>query len=167
VVTDKTKGQEKVSTRSPRLRPTKWVRSPAVAGQRIFTREEANAQVPHLRALLERLQCCALTLAREREAWAARHGGADVAPDVLLRERSAARVAADELQGLIAAIAARGVQLKDLELGLVDFPAERDGRPVLLCWQYGEPEVAFWHEMDEGFAGRRPIDGVRARPPLQ
>ena len=138
-----------------------------MATPRIFTTDQANAEVPHLRVLLERLQRCALTLAREREAWVARHGGTDVAPDVLLRERPTARAAADELQGVIAAIDARGVQLKDLELGLVDFPAERDGRPVLLCWQYGEPEVAFWHGTDEGFAGRKPIDGVRARPPLQ
>ena len=138
-----------------------------MAVQRIFTTEEANAEVPRLGVLLERLQRCALALAREREAWSASHGGADVAPDVLLRERPAARAAADELQSVMAAIDASGVQLKDLELGLVDFPAERDGRPVLLCWQYGEPEVAFWHGTDEGFAGRKPIDGVRARPPLQ
>jgi hypothetical protein len=138
-----------------------------VGRQRIFTTEEANAEVPHLRVLLERVQRCALILAREGEAGAAAHDGADVPPDVLLRERPAARLAADELQGVIAAIDARGVQLKDLELGLVDFPAERDGRPVLLCWQHGEPEVAFWHGVDEGFARRKPIDGVHARPPLQ
>jgi hypothetical protein len=86
---------------------------------------------------------------------------------VLLRERPAARTAADDLHGVMATIEALGVLLKDLELGLVDFPAERDGRRVLLCWQYGEPEVAFWHGTEEGFAARKPIAGVRARPPVQ
>jgi hypothetical protein len=140
-----------------------------VANQRSFTLAEANAEVPRLRALIERLQRCALALAREREAWIAAHGGRDddVAPDVLLRDRPAARAAADELQGVMATIEASGVQLKDLDLGLIDFAAEQDGRTVLLCWQYGEPEVAFWHGIDEGFAGRKPLAGVRSRPPLQ
>jgi len=138
-----------------------------VATHRTFTLAEANAEVPRLRALIERLQRCALALAREREAWVAAHGGTDVAPDVLLRDRPAARAAADELQAVMATIEASGVQLKDVELGLIDFAAEHDGRPVLLCWQYGEPEVAFWHGVDEGFAGRKPLAGVRSRPPLQ
>jgi hypothetical protein len=138
-----------------------------VAAHRTFTLAEANAEVPRLRALIERLQRCALALAREREAWIAAHGGTDVAPDVLLRDRPAARVAADELQGVMATIEESGVLLKDLELGLIDFAAEHHGRQVLLCWQYGEPEVAFWHGVDEGFAGRKPLAGVRTRPPLQ
>lgn len=138
-----------------------------MGSHRLFTLAEANECVPRLRVLIERLQRCALALARERDAWSAAHGGGDVAPDVLLRERPAARAAADELQGVMAAIEESGVQLKDLEIGLVDFAAEHDGRTVLLCWQYGEPEVAFWHGVDEGFAGRKPLAGVRTRPPLQ
>jgi hypothetical protein len=50
------------------------------------------------------------------------------------------------------------VVLRDLERGLVDFPALRDGREVYLCWEEGEEQIAFWHEPDAGFAGRRPID---------
>ena len=50
-----------------------------------------------------------------------------------------------------------------MQLGLVDFPAERDGELVYLCWQFGEPEVAFWHGIDDGFAGRQPLPGT-ARP---
>ena len=49
------------------------------------------------------------------------------------------------------------VQVKDRRLGLVDFPSEMDGRPVLLCWRLGEPSVQFWHEVDAGFAGRQPL----------
>ena len=51
-----------------------------------------------------------------------------------------------------------GVVLKDLDLGLLDFPSEREGEVVLLCWHVGEDEVAFWHGLDEGYAGRKPID---------
>jgi hypothetical protein len=52
---------------------------------------------------------------------------------------------------------ALGVQVKDLDRGLVDFPALRDGEEVLLCWQVGEEVVAYWHGVDEGFAGRKPL----------
>jgi hypothetical protein len=51
-----------------------------------------------------------------------------------------------------------GVVIKDLDAGLVDFPALRDGDDVLLCWRVGEPSVEFWHDLEEGFAGRKPID---------
>jgi hypothetical protein len=51
-----------------------------------------------------------------------------------------------------------GVLLKDLDLGLLDFPSERDGEEVLLCWHVGEPDVSTWHGPAEGFAGRKPID---------
>jgi hypothetical protein len=50
-----------------------------------------------------------------------------------------------------------GIHLKDRRLGLVDFPGEIDGRPVLLCWRLGEPEVQFWHEIGAGFSGRQPV----------
>jgi hypothetical protein len=50
-----------------------------------------------------------------------------------------------------------GCELKGVEQGLIDFPALREGRVVYLCWQYDEPEVAFWHEVDAGFAGRQPL----------
>jgi hypothetical protein len=49
--------------------------------------------------------------------------------------------------------------IKDVNLGLLDFPALKDGREVYFCWQYGEGEIAFWHEIEAGYAGRQPIDG--------
>ena len=50
-----------------------------------------------------------------------------------------------------------GIILKDYERGLVDFPAELDGRPILLCWEQGEPSVGFWHEVSGGYTGRQPV----------
>jgi hypothetical protein len=70
----------------------------------------------------------------------------------------------ERLKKLHRELADVGCALKDLVGGLVDFPAMLDGRRVLLCWKLGEPEVAFWHEVRAGYAGRRPIDDkFRAR----
>jgi hypothetical protein len=62
------------------------------------------------------------------------------------------------LAAAVDAIVARGIQVKDLDTGLLDFPSLRDGEEVLLCWRVGESRVAYWHTYDDGFAGRRPID---------
>ena len=51
-----------------------------------------------------------------------------------------------------------GALIKDINIGLLDFPALRDGREVYLCWQYGEGDIAYWHEIDAGYEGRQPID---------
>lgn len=66
----------------------------------------------------------------------------------------------------MAEIDAIGVQVKDLDIGLLDFPCKVDDEIVLLCWKLGEPSITHWHGMDEGFAGRKPIDEriLRANP---
>jgi hypothetical protein len=66
--------------------------------------------------------------------------------------------AGDHLESSILAIQRYGVVIKDLGMGLIDFPAELQGRQVFLCWRPGEAEVGFWHEVDGGFAGRQPLD---------
>lgn len=76
-------------------------------------------------------------------------------------QRAARRLAAD-IQGYLGELAALGLQCKSLEEGLIDFPGEIDGEPALLCWKLGEPDVAWWHTPDTGFAGRRPIAPVEA-----
>jgi hypothetical protein len=63
----------------------------------------------------------------------------------------------DGMTKKIAEMEDMGVQVKDLDYGLVDFPAERYGEKVLLCWRYGEPEVSYWHKPEEGYDGRRPL----------
>jgi hypothetical protein len=69
------------------------------------------------------------------------------------REKSIHRV-----RDAMAEIDAIGVQVKDLDIGLLDFPCEVDGKIVLLCWKLGEEGITHWHGTDEGFAGRKPID---------
>ena len=63
-----------------------------------------------------------------------------------------------ELEGCVEELEALGIVVKDADLGLVDFPARRYGELVLLCWHVGEEHVAFWHGLEEGFAGRKPVD---------
>lgn len=63
----------------------------------------------------------------------------------------------DEMTRRIAELEDLGVQVKDLDLGLLDFPAERYGESVMFCWRYGEAEVSFWHKASEGFNNRRPL----------
>jgi hypothetical protein len=132
-----------------------------VKPERRFRPEEANAAVPRLQLLMERLQRAALRLHEEMKAMADEAGIplASLTTERLLRHRPAARVLVAELETIVQAIEEDGAVLKDIQLGLVDFPAELDGETIYLCWQFGEPEVAFWHRPDEGFAGRRPLPG--------
>jgi hypothetical protein len=140
------------------------------AGPRIFTVEEANALVSALELELGRVARARSELAPLLEAI-----GADAAVELLQeggepppgREAEAARLRA--LAGEITAAVERvndlGCLVKDLDQGLVDFYGTIDGETVFLCWQFGEPAVAYWHGLEEGFAGRQPIEGVIVRPP--
>jgi hypothetical protein len=132
-----------------------------VRPEKTFRVEEANGIVPRLQILMERLQRGALRLHEEMTEVARETGlGLDaVTPDELLRRRPAARALVEELDAIVHEIEESGVHLKDVQLGLIDFPTERDGEIVYLCWQFGEPEVAFWHRMEDGFAGRQPLPG--------
>jgi hypothetical protein len=132
-----------------------------VKPEKLFRLDEANAIVPRLHALMERLQRGAIEL-REQVSDLARETGADAAtlsPEALMRQRPAARALVEELDGIVQEIESSGAYLKDVQLGLVDFPSERDGEIVYLCWQFGESEIAFWHRIEDGFAGRQPLPG--------
>ena len=72
---------------------------------------------------------------------------------------------AAEIDGYIGELTDLGIEFKDYERGLVDFPGERGGKPVYLCWQLGEPEVRFWHDLDAGFLGRQPLEGGTSPDP--
>lgn len=124
---------------------------------KIFTVQEANALLPDVRIILAKIQRAHREITRYRDeakkaSEAAEKGGGGIAEGVayasVLTELT---VQLAELEGL-------GVQLKDFERGLVDFPSLRDGRVVLLCWQLGEgDELKWWHDVDAGFAGRTPL----------
>jgi len=138
---------------------------------RTFTLEEAQSLLPVLESLL-RAAISAKKLMEEVEAehQALTHrvflnGGTylDVVP---LARRKAERVRAEQrARDALAEIDSIGVQVKDLNIGLLDFPCEVDGKIVLLCWKLGEKSITHWHSTEEGFAGRKPIDDriTRAR----
>jgi len=130
---------------------------------RSFTPAEANSALDEVRPVAERLVA---VRARMRELERSQgelvtaiggNGGGYAASDLnsaqaeLAGLAEAAVACAERLEEL-------GVLLKDLDLGLLDFPSERDGEEVLLCWHVGEGSVATWHGLAEGFAGRKPID---------
>lgn len=131
---------------------------------RRFTIDEANALIPRLEMLMERLQRTVLLVrstVQEGESEPAVRTTGDV-----LRVRPELAPYVAEIEGTVAEIEKLGCQFKGIDLGLVDFPADIDGRTVLLCWQYGEKSIGFWHSTDEGFAGRRALT-AGATPPLQ
>ncbi|HEY6604796.1 MAG TPA: DUF2203 domain-containing protein [Gaiellaceae bacterium] len=129
---------------------------------RTFTVEEANAAVVELRPIVEQLVRHGRNLAAAQRRQAelvtriAGNGG-DMAPSDL-------REAAETIESEAAAIGkcadlidAAGAQIKSLEEGLLDFPTLRGDEVVLLCWKLGEEEIGYWHGVDEGFAGRKPL----------
>jgi hypothetical protein len=129
---------------------------------RYFTPEEANAALPQVRPLAERMVTLRRRLleaqARE-ERLAAKVAGNGGGIDLAEAAKAAAGVerAMRALAESIDAIVALGVQVKDLDTGLLDFPSLRDGEEVLLCWRLGEEQVAWWHRPEDGFAGRQPL----------
>jgi hypothetical protein len=130
--------------------------------QRFFTAEQANAALAEVRPLVERLVehradllAASARLAELAAGVAGNGGGID--PDRRAAFTRSAAAAEAGIRETLDALAEAGVVVKDLDTGLVDFPAEYDGRRVFLCWQLGEDEVGYWHGLDEGFAGRKPL----------
>jgi hypothetical protein len=121
---------------------------------RHYTVEQANAALEFVLERIERLRAARVQLSDEeaREALdeaAPTNGGG--APGRVVSE------AFIELQRALADLQEMEIVLRDLERGLVDFPALRDGREIYLCWEEGEQEVAFWHDPESGYGGREPL----------
>lgn len=129
---------------------------------RYFTAEEANDALQDVRPLTEELVEHRRALVELQEAQLSMTqriagNGGNVEPRKLqeLQERLDEEVAG--IARCVARIHEAGALVKDLDQGLVDFPARREGEDVLLCWRLGEEEVGYWHGLEEGFSGRKPL----------
>ena len=128
---------------------------------RTFTPAEANSALPEVRPVAERMVAVRARLQelqgeqREVVQIIAGNGSGYAVSEARTDEFAAA---AAELERCLERLAELGVEVKDPESGLLDFPAVREGEDVLLCWRVGEDAVEWWHGLEEGFAGRRPID---------
>jgi hypothetical protein len=129
-----------------------------------FTLNEAQVLLPILESLLRKAQAAGLRAAElesEMQQLTQRifmSGGMFVNVADAARRRAQREKALQEARDTLAEIDEIGVQVKDLEKGLLDFPCLLEGRTVLLCWKLGEKEIGFWHTTEDGFAGRRPLD---------
>jgi hypothetical protein len=129
---------------------------------RHFTPEEANAALAEVRPLVEQMverrRAHAEAIERQEELEGRIRGnGGGIPPATLADAAAEIERLARELSGLVDEIADHGAEVKDLDEGLIDFPALRGRETVLLCWKLGEDEIRYWHRVDDGFAGRRPL----------
>jgi hypothetical protein len=132
---------------------------------RYFTPEEANAALAEVGPLVERMVAHrrahveALTRQEELEGRIRGNGGG-IPPATLAAAAAEVESEARELARVIDEIVDQGAQVKDIDEGLIDFPALSGGETVLLCWKLGEDEIRYWHTLEDGFAGRRelPLD---------
>jgi hypothetical protein len=129
---------------------------------RYFTPAEANELLPEVRRLAEQMvahrrSLAVATVRHARIASKIAGNGGGVRPHEVDELQTAIDSEAEAVVRCVDALQQLGLQVKDLDEGLVDFPALRGDEEVLLCWRLGESEVAFWHTTDEGFAGRRPL----------
>ena len=124
---------------------------------KLFTVEEANQLLPVVRPKLEKIRAQYEVLATMRELAQAAAVSAEQGGGGMEGGTQYVRVLYD-IGKLTTELHETGIQLKDYSRGLIDFPCLRDGRVVLLCWQLGEPErIAWWHEVEAGFAGRQKL----------
>ncbi len=129
---------------------------------RHFSLEQAQELVPWLEAKLEDLNGSRRAVSRLEEEIShlmgqmSSNGGHD-AGEKLESQHTALKEASETLERQVKEVHAQGIELKSIERGLADFPAQRDGREVYLCWQRGESDIRFWHEVDTGFAGRQSL----------
>jgi hypothetical protein len=135
-----------------------------------FTYEEAHTLLPVLQSLLKRCMDGKILVEQiEVEFQNLKHriflsGGLMVDVEQSARRRAERDKSLQEIKDTLAEIDSIGVQVKDLDMGLLDFPFKLDDEIVLLCWKYGEASIDYWHGMEEGFQGRKPVDERIRRP---
>lgn len=128
---------------------------------RYFTLEEAISLLPRLTDILTRVVERKRELDRLQqeltELLARAAGNGHVVEAEATERQTAMGRLAQELEALVDEVSQLGCELKDMELGLVDFPTLRDGREVYLCWRLGESTIAYWHDQEAGYTGRQPL----------
>jgi hypothetical protein len=129
---------------------------------RHFTPDEANAALEEVRPLVERMVAQRLehVAALERQEKLEGHirgNGGGIPPATLADAAANVEDLARDLARTVDEIVAHGAEVKDVDEGLIDFPALRGGETVLLCWRLGEEEIRYWHTVDDGFAGRQEL----------
>jgi hypothetical protein len=127
-----------------------------------FDIDSANAALEEVGPLLATLADQRAELIRLRDRTLAAHasavgGGPDIDPEEAQRIKLRMQGIVDQMAAAVARIDSLGITLRDIERGLIDFPALVNGRQVWLCWELGEEQVAFWHELETGFGSRRPL----------
>jgi len=127
-----------------------------------FTLQEAQATVAWLQVTFDAIESIRRSLARasgrvRQLTGTMQSNGGVHSEEQLVRAQKDLQDAEHAIDEHVHAIAERGIMLRSVERGLVDFPAVRDGRIVFLCWVAGENEIKYWHEADEGFDGRQPL----------
>ena len=131
---------------------------------RTFTLDEAQDLLPVLESLLRSsIEGKRMIESVEAEFQAVMHqvflrGGMSLNVVHLASRKAQRDKALQRVKDAMAEIDAIGVQVKDLDIGLLDFPCEVDGQVILLCWKLGEKAITHWHGVSEGFAGRKPVD---------
>ena len=131
---------------------------------RTFTLDEAQSLLPVLESLLKRAiegKQAAEKVEADLSALAQRiyvAGGMHVDVAAVTQQRSEAEAHTQRVRETVAEIDAIGVQVKDLDTGLLDFPFRLEEEIVLLCWKMGETSIEHWHTMEAGFQGRQPVD---------
>ncbi|MCI0415173.1 DUF2203 domain-containing protein [bacterium] len=129
--------------------------------ERLFTAEEADNLIPSLELIVSNIQehrKTALILGKELEAIQARiQSGENVVASELMNKRTELEFIIEIIQEGMNQIEELGGQLKDLDMGLVDFPAIIEEEEVLLCWKFGEKSIGFYHGWTDGYAGRKPL----------
>jgi hypothetical protein len=127
---------------------------------RLFTLDEARALLPEVRDLAEAMRDQKQAFdqrARVIKQAGRRARGNGHGPRAALSAQAEAERLVQEIQDRMQRLARMGVEVKGIDEGLVDFPSERDGRVIYLCWRIGEPDILFWHELDAGFRGRQSL----------
>lgn len=130
---------------------------------KLFTLQEAERTIPLVEQRLNQAieaKREASKISQQLEAVSTRihfSGGADVNPGTILKQRHQKEEAIRQLREAVDSVQKMGCLIKDLDTGLIDFPAALNDREVYLCWKLGEPRIDFWHTVDDGFAGRQPI----------